>query len=217
MNAPRIVPMGDSCLSIEFDETIDPAVNARCIAVAAELERRRLAHVRDVVPGYCTVAVFFDSRLAQRSSLQVELEKAVESANERPIRQEPAPIEIAVAYGGASGPDLASVAEFSGCSEEEVIARHCAPVYRVYMLGFLPGFAYLGTVDSRIAMPRLATPRMRVAPGSVGIAGAQTGIYPCETPGGWRLIGRTSAKLFDSSRDEPSLLKAGDRVKFVAA
>jgi inhibitor of KinA len=208
--------MGDSCLSIELDNIIDPAVNSRCVALAADLERRRLRHVRDIVPGYCAVAVFFDPLLVRRESLQEELEQAAGSVREEPIRPETALIEVAVDYGGSSGPDLASVAEFAGCSEDEVVERHCAPVYRVYMMGFLPGFAYLGTVDSKIAMPRLSTPRIRVPAGSVGIAGPQTGIYPCETPGGWRLIGRTSASLFDASREEPSLLRAGDRVKFVA-
>ncbi len=109
-------------------------------------------------------------------------------------------IEIPVSYGGASGPDLAAVAEFAECSEADVVQLHTQARYRVYMLGFLPGFAYMGSVDRRIAMPRLDTPRMRVNAGSVGIAGEQTGIYPCDTPGGWRIIGRTSAKLFDATR-----------------
>ena len=126
-------------------------------------------------------------------------------------------IEIPVSYGGASGPDLEAVAEFAECSEADVVQLHMQARYRVYMLGFLPGFAYMGTVDRRIAMPRLDTPRMRVNAGSVGIAGEQTGIYPCDTPGGWRIIGRTSAKLFDATRAQPSLLKAGDYVTFVSA
>jgi KipI family sensor histidine kinase inhibitor len=122
-----------------------------------------------------------------------------------------------VTYGGASGPDLGAVSDFAQCSEADVVRLHMETRYRVYMLGFLPGFAYMGTVNHRIAMPRLDTPRMRVAAGSVGIAAAQTGIYPCDSPGGWRIIGRTSTKPFDPRRDEPFLLKAGDHVKFVNA
>ncbi len=127
------------------------------------------------------------------------------------------PIEIAVRYGHEHGPDLAAVAEFAGCSEPEVIRIHSEALYRVYMLGFLPGFAYLGSVDRRIAMPRLDTPRVKVPAGSIGIAGTQTGIYPCDTPGGWRIIGRTAVAAFDASRARPSLLEPGQHVKFIPA
>jgi inhibitor of KinA len=209
--------MGDGCLSIVFDEKIDPRINARCVALAADVERRRLIGVRDVVPAYHTVSVYFDPRKINRASFQKELEQASRTtAGEGPATGADL-IHISVTYGGEDGPDLASVAAFASCSEEDVIRLHTENVYRVYMLGFLPGFAYLGSVDSRIAMPRLDTPRLRVPAGSVGIAGAQTGIYPSEVPGGWRIIGRTSFKLFDPARAEPSMLKAGDRVKFVAA
>lgn len=214
---PRTVATGDACLSIVLEETIDPRVNARCVALAAGVERRRLPGVRDVVPAYHTVAVYFDPAEISRAALRSELERALEVVAGGAPPDESAPVEIAVTYGGADGPDLASVAAFASCSEEDVVRLHAASVYRVYMLGFLPGFAYLGSVDRRIAMPRLDAPRLRVPAGSVGIAGAQTGIYPCETPGGWRIIGRTSARLFDPARREPSMLKAGDRVKFVAA
>ena len=209
--------MGDACLSIVFQEKIDPRINARCVSLAAEVERRRLAGVRDVVPAYHTVSVYFDPRTINRSALQRELEQAIGSASDEGAAIDTSPVHISVTYGGENGPDLASVAAFASCSEEDVIRLHTENVYRVYMLGFLPGFAYLGSVDPRIAMPRLGTPRLRVPAGSVGIAGAQTGIYPSEMPGGWRIIGRTSFKLFDPSRAQPSMLKAGDHVKFVAA
>lgn len=209
--------MGDACLSIVFEEKIDPRINARCVSLAADVERRRLAGVRDVVPAYHTVSVYFDPRKITRSALHQELVHAMSTAAAEGPVIAAAPVHISVTYGGESGPDLAAVAAFASCSEDEVIRRHTDNVYRVYMLGFLPGFAYLGSVDRRIAMPRLGTPRLRVPAGSVGIAGAQTGIYPSEMPGGWRIIGRTSLKLFDPTLDEPSMLKAGDRVKFVAA
>ncbi len=217
MTPPQVIAMGDACLSIVFEEKIDPRINTRCVSLAADVERRRLAGVRDVVPAYHTVSVYFDPRKITRAALHQELERAMSSAAGDGSIIDAAPIHISVAYGGESGPDLASVATFASCSEEDVIRLHTENVYRVYMLGFLPGFAYLGSVDRRIAMPRLATPRLRVPAGSVGIAGAQTGIYPSEMPGGWRIIGRTSLKLFDPTQNEPSMLKAGDRVKFVAA
>jgi inhibitor of KinA len=209
----RIVAMGDSCLSIVFDETIDPAINARCIAIAASLESR--AVFRDVVPTYNAVTVHFDPISTDR----VGLEKALRQLAADVVLEELAltTVEIPVSYGGESGPDLKAVAEFGHCSEQDVILLHSGTVYRVYMLGFLPGFAYMGSVDPRIAMPRLETPRMRVERGSVAIAGEQTGIYPCDSPGGWRIIGRTSEEIFDPARAEPFLLKGGDRVRFVVA
>ena len=211
----RIVALGDACVSLQFAAAIDPAVNATCIALAESLERLAIRGVRDVVPTYNAVTVHFDSLVTDRQALNGllgELAAAAPSPEDAASRT----IEIPVTYGGEAGPDLAAVAAFANCSEVDVVRLHGQRSYRVYMLGFLPGFAYMGTVDARIAMPRLDTPRMRVATGSVGIAGSQTGIYPCDTPGGWRIIGRTPVKLFDTSRSEPFLLKAGDRVTFAA-
>jgi KipI family sensor histidine kinase inhibitor len=220
VTTPQIVAIGDACLAVLFEQKIDPLVNAHCVALASELERRRLPGVRDVVPAYHTVSIHFDPRHSDRSNLQRELALAVTYAAEAvpPAADlEREPIEIGVTYGGVDGPDLASVAAFASCSEEDVVRLHVDTVYRVYMLGFLPGFAHLGIVHPRIAMPRLDAPRLRVPAGSVGIAGAQSGIYPCDSPGGWRIIGRASAKLFDGRREDPSMLKVGDRVRFVAA
>jgi KipI family sensor histidine kinase inhibitor len=216
MTKARVVALGDSCLAIQFDKVIDPAVNARCVALAESLARLGLRGVRDIVPTYNTVALHFDPVQADRRRLHHEIDNAV-SALSDDHAQAPRTIEIPVTYGGADGPDLGAVAAFGRCSEADVVRLHTAPSYRVYMLGFLPGFPYMGAVDSRIAAPRLDTPRVRVAAGSVGIAGFQTGIYPFDTPGGWRIIGRTSTKVFDVARDDPFLLKAGDAVKFVAA
>ena len=123
-------------------------------------------------------------------------------------------VVIPVRYGGAAGPDLEEVAAFAGCSSDEVVRRHAATTYRVYMVGYLQGFAYLGIVDPRIAMPRRPTPRLEVPAGAVGIAGGQTGVYPTAAPGGWRLIGRTTVRMFDAERDPPGLVGPGDRVRF---
>ena len=126
------------------------------------------------------------------------------------------PHRIPVRYGGGDGPDLEAVAEFAGCTPEDVIARHSRAIYRVYMIGFVPGFCYMGRVDRSIAAPRRRVPRERVPAGSVGIAGEQTGVYPIATPGGWQLIGRTDAVMFDAARTPPSLLQPGELVQFVA-
>jgi KipI family sensor histidine kinase inhibitor len=216
MNHGRVTFLGDSCLSIAFDEQIDPAINDRCVALAAALERQQRPGVRDVVPGFHSVAIHFDSLTVDRAALAGDVERTA-SEPFMVSGETASPLEIPVHYGDGDGPDLPAVAAFAGCSEAEVVRLHTASIYRVYMLGFLPGFAYLGSVDRRIAMPRLDTPRPKVAAGSVAIAGMQTGIYPCESPGGWRIIGRTSLKAFDLSRPNPSLFRAGQRVTFVAA
>jgi KipI family sensor histidine kinase inhibitor len=212
----RFVAMGDTCVSAVFDDQIDPLINARCVAIAEALDRHPPNGVRDVVPTFNAVAVYFDSARTDRRQLLGELRRV--AAEAMPTTDDCiAPIEIPVEYGGEAALDLPSVAAFGGCSERDVVRLHSEVVYRVYMLGFLPGFAYMGSVDARIAMPRLDSPRARVPAGSVGIAGAQTGIYPCDTPGGWRLIGRTATKMFDPARANPFLLQAGARVKFIAA
>jgi len=209
----RIVTAGDSAVCVEFEERIDAEVNGRVVALAEAIEAERIGGVRDVVPTFRSVAIYFDPLRTDFDLLTERLERAAAEAPPAvTITQKP--IRIPVCYGGASGPDLEEVARYAGMTEAEVIARHAAPVYRVFMLGFVPGFAYMGTVDPRIAVPRRSTPRLRVPSGSVGIAGGQTGIYPSETPGGWQLVGRTSLKPFDPSRAEPFLLKAGDAVQF---
>jgi inhibitor of KinA len=215
MSIPTRVVLGDSCVALQFDAVIDPAVNARCITLAAALEQCALRGVRDVVPTYNAVTIHFDPLTTDHRALEAAIDRLA-PMTPAPPKTEERTIEVAVNYGGASGPDLAAVAAFAGCSEADVVQIHTQLTYRVYMLGFLPGFAYMGSVDARIAMPRLETPRMRVAAGSVGIAGSQTGIYPCDTPGGWRIVGQTAVKVFDATKSEPFLFKAGDRVQFVA-
>jgi KipI family sensor histidine kinase inhibitor len=214
MSGGRIVALGDACVALQFAAAIDPVVNTGCIALAESLERLAVRGVRDVVPTYNAVTVHFDPLATDRDALNELLRRlaAVPPPEDTASRT----IEIPVRYGGDAGPDLATVATFANCSEADVVRLHAQTAYRVYMLGFLPGFAYMGTVDSRIAMPRLETPRLRVRAGAIGIAGSQTGIYPCDTPGGWRIIGQTAVKIFDATRSEPFLLKAGDRVTFVA-
>lgn len=213
MSEYRIVSAGDSAIFVEFEERIDPGVNARTIAFAEAIQAANLAGVRDVVPTYRSTAIYYDPLRTDGDALLACVEReAVRPASA--LAEARAPVRIPVCYGGELGPDLPGVAAFATADEEEVVRLHAAATYRVFMLGFVPGFAYLGVVDDRIAMPRRSTPRVRVPPGSVGIAGIQTGVYPAETPGGWQLVGRTPLKPFDPSRDNPFLMKAGDSVQF---
>lgn len=209
-----IRPSGDTLLLVELEAVIDPAVNERVVNLAERLQARLGAAVRDVVPGYGAVGIHYDP---VRTDV-VALERAIVEEADAPDpadEVERAIVEIPVRYGGEGGPDLGDVAAWADCPADEVIARHSSAIYRVYMLGFVPGFAYLGRVDRRIGAPRRQTPRERVPPGSVGIAGEQTGVYPMTTPGGWQLIGRTDTVMFDPARTVPSLLRPGDRVRFV--
>jgi len=209
----RVVPAGDSAIIVEFEERIDPAVNARTIACAEAIQGADLPGVRDVVPTYRSVAIYFDPLRTNGDLLMETVDRSAALASSA-LETVRAPVRIPVCYGADLGPDLALVAAFAGMQEQDVIRVHTATTYRVFMLGFVPGFAYLGIVDARIAMPRHSTPRVRVPLGSVGIAGVQTGVYPAETPGGWQLIGRTPVKPFDPARAEPFLMRAGDAVQF---
>jgi KipI family sensor histidine kinase inhibitor len=213
VNVFRVVAAGDSALIVEFEERIDPAINARAIRLADALQDAAISGVRDVVPTFRSVAVLFDPLRTDYDALltRIEREAAQPEHASRVVRE---PLSIPVCYGGALGPDLPEVARFAQVSEAEVIRLHADTTYRVFMLGFVPGFAYLGIVDARIAAPRHSTPRVRVPVGSVGIAGVQTGVYPAETPGGWQIIGRTPLKPFDAARAEPFLMRAGDAVRF---
>jgi inhibitor of KinA len=209
----RFIRAGDSAIVIEFEERIDVAINARCLALADAVRGCQLSGVRDVVPAYRSVTVHFDPLHTEHDRMLEALKRA---AGERPeaLQREAPAHRIPVCYGGEFGPDLADVAAFARLPEADVIARHAAPAYHVFMLGFMPGFAYLGTVDRLIAVPRRETPRTRVPAGAVAIGSAQTGIYPMDTPGGWQLIGRTPIRVFDAARPRPSLFQPGDIVRF---
>ncbi len=212
MNEFPIIPAGDAALVLRLGAGIDPAVNARALAIARELRAIDRQTVRDIVVGYASVTVYFDPLVADEREVADAMRRAAtaQAARETDTRL----VTVPVVYGGEEGPDLSEVAAHARCREEEVVARHLAREYRVFMLGFLPGFPYMGVVDPSIAMPRRDTPRLVVPRGSVGIAGLQTGIYPVQSPGGWRLIGRTDVTLFDPEAEPPTLLQPGDRVRF---
>ena len=198
---------------LRLGDRIDPLVNARALAVARHLGVDEDPAIRDVVVGYASVTVYFDPLALPPSTMAERLRRAAE-ARTRESAQGGKQVVIPVRYGGTEGPDLPEVASFAGCTEDDVVSRHVAREYRVFMIGFLPGFPYMGVVDESIAMPRRETPRLAVPAGSVGIAGRQTGIYPVQSPGGWRLIGRTEAPLFDAGKTPPTLLQPGDAVRF---
>ena len=202
-------------LLVELEAAIDPVINERAILLAARIRARQARGVRDVAPGYCTIGVHFDPLQTDLAALEHAIQVEYATIASIDVVADRKVIEIPVQYGGEGGPDLAAVAQFAGCSERDVIARHSGRTYRVYMLGFVPGFAYLGRVDSSIAAPRHRVPRERVPAGAVGIAGGQTGVYPVDSPGGWQLIGRTDAVMFDANRERPSLLAPGDLVRFM--
>jgi inhibitor of KinA len=217
----KLEPLGDRALLVTLGESLDARVNDQVHALAARMRERALPGLRDLVPAYATLAVHYDPRAwsSTGASPHEALAAAIRQLWETLGPEAAAPsrlVTLPVWYGGEWGPDLGEVAARCRLSEAEVIARHTAPEYRVFMLGFAPGFPYLGGLDSRIATPRRDTPRTRVPAGSVGIAGPQTGVYPLASPGGWQIIGRTPRELFQAGAEEPCLLRPGDRLRFQA-
>jgi inhibitor of KinA len=214
INIVRIAAAGDSALVVEFPARIDQAINARATALAALLRSRWHTILRDVVIGYCTLTIYFDPLRVDAPWLESEI-RAADLVTADVSESRGALVEVPVCYEGELAPDLLDVAAFGDCTTDDVIDLHTSRQYRVYMVGFVPGFAYLAEVDPRIAAPRRATPRTVVPAGSVAIAGGQTGVYPSATPGGWNIIGRTPLKPYDPGRADPFLFRVGDEVRFV--
>lgn len=213
---PRVLPVGEAAFTVEFGDRVDADLNRSVHALDAALTSLAPPGLVECIPSYRSLLVIFDIWTTDPDALKttlLELAAAHPGAAQREIGRL---LEIPVRYGGEDGPDLTDVASHCGLSPAEVITRHSAVTYQVAMLGFAPGFAYLLGLPRELATPRVATPRLRVPPGSVGIAGSQTGIYALATPGGWRIIGRTHLTLFDAGLSEPFLLHAGDRIRFVA-
>jgi KipI family sensor histidine kinase inhibitor len=211
---PRILPLGEAAFTVEFGAELNESLNARVHGLAAWLDSNPVPGQLEAVPTYRSLLVRYDPLRGDFAAVQAALTAAL-SGLESTALPEGRLVEIPVHYGEEWGPDLIGVAEHAGLSPTEVIRLHSAAVYRVAMLGFAPGFAYCFGLPPQLATPRLSTPRTRVEPGSVGIAGPQAGIYALATPGGWRIIGRTPERLFDPERPEPFALRAGDRVRFV--
>lgn len=220
---PKIFPLGDGAVTVDFGNDISVELNERSIALASRLERERFPGFIEAVPAFASVAVFYCVSQVRRHL--PDFETAFDAVRNHILNElEDTPdashtpegiIEIATDFGRESAIDIDIISAYAGLSAEATIEIFISRTYRVFMLGFLPGFAYMGEVDERIAVPRRDTPRRRVPRGSVGIAARQTGIYPHESPGGWQIIGCTDVALFSPERTPPSLLKPGDRVKFV--
>ena len=211
---PEIRWAGDSAFTIQLGDCLDAAVHERTLALTRAIEACAVPAVREVVPAYASVTVYFDPLLRSGDDLATEVLNLLRRATPHPTTKSRL-IEIPVCYGGTYGPDLEEVAVLSGLSPADVIAQHHAVTYRVYLIGFLPGFPYLGSVPAALRVPRLPEPRRKVSAGSVAVASEQCGIYPLDSPGGWRILGRTPLRIFDPRRARPSLLAAGDEVRFV--
>lgn len=211
----RIAAAGDAALIVEWPPRIDPATSNRAVALATAARERLGNAVLDAVVGYCTVTLYFDPRLVDPDWLARQVRTLARDLPDR-VDSSGATHVVPVCYGGELGPDLDEVASFADCTPDQVVQMHAAVRYRVYVVGFVPGFPYMAAVNPRIAAPRRAVPRTRVPAGSVAIAAGQTGIYPSETPGGWHIIGRTWLKPYDPSRRRPFLFHPGDTVTFTA-
>ncbi len=210
-------PLGDSAVVVALGPGLDEMALRRVRALAEALNRDRPTGVVDVVPAFASVTVFYEVvRCGGYAHLCAELEARVAQTELSLVSQQSRSLEIPVWYGGECGPDLGEVAAGAGVSPAKAVELHAGADYLVHAIGFAPGFAYLGGLPECLHTPRRATPRVGVAAGTVGIGGAQTGVYPLATPGGWNLIGRTPLRLFDAGRTEPALLRTGDRVKFRA-
>lgn len=210
----RLTPVGDAALLAAFDDPDLLDANRRVRALEAALLERRPAGLLDLIPAYRTLLVHVDP-LVWPPDVASRFVHAATQALDLSHSETGRVVELPVRYGGAEGPDLPAVAAHTGLSEAEVTTLHATPLYLVMFIGFMPGFPYLWGMDPRLATPRLATPRLRVPARSVGIGGDQTGVYSTESPGGWRLIGRAALDLYDPSASPPTLLRAGDRVRFI--
>lgn len=210
----KILTAGDASLLVEFGKEINPDINRKIAATVQLMREQHIEGVVDVIPSFCALLINYDPRVIGyeeiKSRIKDLLRVEIKAGSERKKI-----FEIPVCYGGEFGPDIKTIADHAGLTEEEVIEIHSSRDYLIYMLGFLPGFCYLGGLDERIFTPRLASPRIKIDAGSVGIGGSQTGIYPLDSPGGWQLMGKTPVKTYDPDREVPILVEAGDYIRFV--
>lgn len=213
IDEPRFLPAGESCLFVEFADEIDRKANDTVTRLKNHLEKQRSVKLRECLPTYRSLSIYFDPLTVMMETVIATVRKSLSEAAGN-SEQRNVIISVPVCYGGDYGQDLENVARNAGISVDEVITRHTNNICHCYMIGFIPGFAYLGGMDETIAAPRLSNPRAVIPGGSVGIAGKQTGIYPLDSPGGWQLIGRTPLRLFTPEAERPTLIQAGYGVKF---
>lgn len=210
----KIISSGDSAILCHFGNKVDKALSETVIALHLALIKAGIRGYIESVPSYTGLMVYYDTGRITQEEISAAIEEQVGDLMKEPSHNDGILIKVPVAYGGAYGPDLEYVANINKLSAQELISIHSEKPYRVYMLGFTPGFPYLGGIDRRIATPRKETPRLKIKAGSVGIAGDQTGIYPLESPGGWQIIGKTPLKLFDFTLKNPFLFSPGNYIKF---
>ncbi|MDR1019854.1 MAG: 5-oxoprolinase subunit PxpB [Synergistaceae bacterium] len=211
---PRFLGSGDSCMVVEFSDAIEMAANVRLQSLRRKLAAQDIKGIRESVPTYRSLSIHHDPIILPREKLERIVQSALCGLGDEDDRERRI-LVMPVAYGGENGPDMANVCSHTGLDEEEVIKRHTSRDCYCYMLGFTPGFSYLGGLDESLATPRLKNPRTLIPAGSVGIAGKQTGAYSIDSPGGWQLIGRTPLKLFDPDDPKnPTLIDAGDWIRF---
>ena len=213
---PTISPVGDCAISIDFGQVIDPKINRHIRQIIEQIKDLQLDGIIELVPTYCALLVQYDAMVYSYSDICRILEPTLQESVTDSANELVTIVEIPTVYGGEFGPDLGFVASYNHLSEAEVVSIHSGTDYLVYMLGFIPGFTYVGGMDPRIATPRLSSPRTLIPAGSVGIAGEQTGTYPSDSPGGWQIIGRTPVTMYDMSKEQAALLQAGDYVRYVS-
>ena len=214
MQKISILTAGDSSLLVQFGDEIKPEINRKIAATVQLMREQHIEGVLDVIPAFCSLLVNYDPRVASYNEIKTRITNLLKIETTAGAERKRI-FEIPVCYGGKYGPDMAFIAEHAGMTEAEVIRLHSSRDYLIYMLGFLPGFCYLGGLDERLHTPRLASPRLKIEAGSVGIGGSQTGIYPMDSPGGWQLMGMTPVKTYDPERKMPILVEAGDYIRFV--
>lgn len=214
MRDMKIFPAGDQALVAEFGENIDEEINNKVHALSDYLKERNIRGVRETLPTYRSLMVFFDSSEIDffRLSKIIRRYKPARGRNSKKVRKK---LIVPCCYGGEYGPDLQGMSDMLGMGQEEIVRLHEKADYKIYMLGFLPGFVYLGGLDERISVPRLETPRIKIPARSVGIGGSQTGVYPVSSPGGWRLIGSTPLDFYNPQKEPPILCRAGEYIGFV--
>ena len=216
MEEVKFLLSGDSALVIQFGSEFKPEINKKIRKMMDNIKKENIDGIVELVPTYCSLLINYDVLKIEYDILIEKLKKLLEVKNEVTEAEEVTLVEIPTLYNDECGPDLSYVAEYNKLSKEEVIKIHTGTDYLVYMLGFMPGFTYLGGMSEKIATPRLESPRLQIFPGSVGIAGKQTGMYPSMSPGGWRIIGRTPLNLYNPNRETPVYISSGDYIRYVS-